>query len=263
MIDLEGAVAETIVINPPHFPLRRTASQALCDSVGLKTVRFSEGTSGLPHQLACALAHRKAMNAVRSWPSLVLEDDLELAADAPVLPLFPEDADIVYLSVSPFGCLPWTYENLAFARHRAIQGLALASVHNADWLKVHSMSGGLAILYLTEAGLDAWKQATLQSRRFGGAFDVFTAYAMKDVNVYAPHRPVFRESGELQRDDLRQNEALLNQRLSFTRTPLQTFAAGDRTTVNYKGQKITVEAVEPKDNTLQWSVVEVEKAETE
>jgi hypothetical protein len=261
MIDLNGAVAETIVINPPHFPLRRAASQTLCDSVGFKAVRFSAGTSGLPHYLACALAHRKAMDSITTWPSLILEDDLHLAADTALLPPLPENADLVYLSVTPFGCLPWTYENLALARHRAIQGLTLASIHNADWLKLHSMSGGQAILYVTEKGLDAWKQATFQARRFGGPFDVFTAYAMKDVNVYAPHRPIFCESGELQRDDLRQNEALLRRRLSFTRTPLQTFAAGDRTIVHFKRQKITVEAVEIKNHTLQWSVVEVEKAD--
>ncbi|MFP7572456.1 hypothetical protein [Marivita sp. S2033] len=197
------------------------------------------------------------MNAVRTWPSLILEDDLKLASDTAVLPLVPEDADIVYLSVSPFGCLPWTYENLALSRHRAIQGLALASVHNADWLKLHSMSGAPAILYISERGLDAWKQATLQARRFGGAFDVFTAYAMKDVNVYAPHQPVFCESAELQREDLRRNAALFNQRLSFTRTPLRPFAAGDQTVVRYKRQTITVEAVEVNENTLQWAVVDV------
>lgn len=261
MIELRDIVAETIVINPPQFPERRAASQALCDAIGLTNLRFSEGTSDLPHQLACALAHRKAMNAVRSWPSLILEDDLELAADGAMLPPVPEDADLVYLSVSPFGCLPWTYDNLALARHRAVQGLALASVHDADWLKVHSMSGGLAILYLTERGLDAWKQATLQSRRFGGAFDVFTAYAMKDINVYAPHRPVFQENGDLQRDDLRQNKALLQKRLGFTRKPLRTFAAGDQTCVTYKGQNITVEAARTGPHVLEWQVVAVDRSD--
>jgi hypothetical protein len=228
---------------------------------GLEQVRFSEGTTGLPHQLACALAHRKAMNAVTAWPSLVLEDDLQLAPGAAALPPLPENADIVYLSVSPFGCLPWTYDNLALARHRAIQGLSLASVHDANWLKLHSMSGAVAILYVTEKGLDTWKQATLHSRRFGGAFDVFTAYAMKDLNVYAPHRPVFCEDPALQREDLRQTPALFEQRLTFTRTPLRTFAAGDQTVVTYKGQIITVEAVPVEEDTLQWAVVSVEKAD--
>ncbi|MFP7675588.1 hypothetical protein ACG74X_19790 [Marivita sp. S0852] len=261
MIDLKNAVAETIIINPPHLQQRRTSSEALCKAIGLTQVRFSEGTEGLPHQLACALAHRKAMNAVSAWPSLVLEDDLELASGAAVLPPLPENADIVYLSVSPFGCLPWSYDNLALARHRAIQGLSLASVHDADWLKLHSMSGAVAILYVTEKGLDTWKQATLQSRRFGGAFDVFTAYAMKDVNVYAPHRPVFCEDAALQRDDLRRNAALFEQRLNFTRTPLRTFEAGDQTVVTYKGQVITVEAVALTEDTLQWQVVSVEKSD--
>jgi hypothetical protein len=197
------------------------------------------------------------MNAVTRWPTLILEDDLELAPGATGLPPLPEDADIVYLSVSPFGCLPWTYENLGLSRHRALEGLALASVHDASWLKLHSMSGAPAILYVSERGVDTWRQATLQARRFGGAFDVFTAYAMKDINVYAPYRPVFCERADLQRDNIRQNEDLLERRLNFTRTPLQPFAAGDRTVVRFKGQRITVEAVEIKTGTLQWEVVEV------
>ena len=260
-IDLNAVVAETLIINPPQFSDRRTSSEKLCVAAGLERVRFSDGTSGLPHQLACALAHRKAMNAVCTLPSLILEDDLELADGSATLPPLPPDTDLVYLSVSPFGCLPWTYDNLAIARHRAIQGLTLASIHDRDWLKIHSMSGGQAILYVTERGLDTWKQATLQARRFGGPFDVFTAYAMADLNVYAPHRPVFCECADVQRDALRQNTALFERRLSFTRTPLRPFADGDQTVVHFKQQIITVEAREVKEGVLQWQVIHVERAD--
>ena len=257
-IDLKDVAAETIVINPPHLTARRQVSEALCQRIGVQNPRFSEGISGLPHQMACTLAHRGAMESVRDFPCLILEDDLELAQDDALLGPVPKDADLVYLSVSPFGCLPWTYDNLALARHRALQGLTLASVHDADWLKLHSMSGGQAILYMTEKGLNAWIQATYQAKRFGGPFDVFTAYAMKDVNVYAPHRPVFRECADLQRDALRANRTFLNKRLSFTRTPLRPFAAGEQTTVTFKGQRITVEATETAPHVLQWSVVGVD-----
>lgn len=258
-IDLKTAVAETIIINPAHLQARRQASQALCDAIGATNVRFCEGTSGLPHQLACALAHRKAMMSVTDLPALILEDDLELTGP-PALPPLPADADIIYLSVTPFGCLPWSYGHLAIARHRAIQGLTLASVHDANWLRLHSMSGGQAILYVTQKGLDAWTQATFHTKRFGGPFDVFTAYAMKDVTVYAPHQPVFSERADVQRDSLRQNPAQLAKRLSFTRTPLRPFAAGDQTTVQFKGQVITVAAVAGQSGSLHWQVLGVEKA---
>lgn len=257
-IDLSSVVAAAIVINPPHLTARRQASEDLCKSIGFDRVRFSEGVSGLPHQQACTLAHRKAMNSVTDLPCLILEDDLELMQDAAVLPTLPADADMIYLAKTAFGCLPWTYENLALARHRALQGLTLASVHDADWLKLHSMSGGQAILYLSERGLDTWKQATHRAQRFGAPFDVFTAYAMKDLNVYAPHRPVFCERGDLQRDDLRRNPAAFERRLSFTRIPLQPFAAGERTTVRFRHRRITVEAVEIAEGSLQWSVVNVD-----
>ena len=262
LVELSSAIAETIIINPPHLTERRRSSEELCEAIGVRSVQFSAGTSGLPHQLACALAHRKAMDAVQKFPCLILEDDLELTGHSAFLPPLPGDADIVYLSVTPFGCLPWSYENLAVARHRALQGLTLASVHDADWLRVHSMSGGQAILYVTEKGLNAWKDATFRSRRFGAPFDVFTAYAMKDVTVYAPHRPVFSERGDVQRASLRQNAAVFAKRMGFTRTPLTPFAAGERTVVRFKGQTITVEATGTGEGRLQWTVIDVVKAAT-
>lgn len=262
MIELKDAVCEAIVINPAQFTQRRAAAELLCDRIGFPRVRFSEGTTGMPHQIACAMAHRTAIESVSTFPSLILEDDLELAGETTTLPAVPQDADIVYLSVSPFGCLPWTYENLALARHRALRGLTLCSVHDADWLKVHSMSGGQAIMYVTSRGLEAWRQATYKTKIFGAPFDVFTAYAMKEVNVYAPRRPLFCESGVLQRENLRQNTALFDQRLSFTRTPLQPFAAGEQTVVHFRGQHITVKAVELEHGKLQWAVVDVVRPNT-
>lgn len=258
---LHSQVAETIVINPPRFTRRRAASEALCSGLGLSPVRFSEGITGdMGHQRACTLAHRQAMAAARALPCLVLEDDLQLAGRDASLPPLPGDADLVYLSVSAFGCLPWTRDALALAWHRALQGLTLASVHDAHWLRLHSMSGGQAILYVTERGRAAWLQATRQAVRFGGPFDVFTAYAMRDVTVYAPHAPLFCEAPELQRDDLRRNARLLQQRLGFTRTPLVPRVAGDRTSVRFGGRVISVQVVEQAPGRLEWQVIDVAPA---
>jgi len=258
-MQLADAVTQTIVINPPAFPKRRAAAIALCEATQLSNVLFSDGSSGLPHQLACTRAHRKALETIQLWPSLVLEDDLQLSSNASALPPLPSDADIIYLSVTPFGCLPWSRPNLGIARHRALQGLTLASVYNADWLRLHSMSGGQAILYVTEKGRDRWLSATHQAERFGATFDVFTAYAMKDVNVYAPHAPIFSEDSALQRDSLRANQRLLKQRQSFTRIPLMPFVAGATTTVYFKGQKIEVQARPTKNGALEWNVLDVSR----
>lgn len=259
---LAQMVAQTIVINPPHLAQRRATSQALCAALGIEDMQFSEGVSGQPHQLACTLAHRKAMDEISRFPALVLEDDLQMASDATTLPPFPADADVIYLSVTPFGCLPWSYDNLALCRHRAIEGLTLASRHCDDWLRLHSMSGGQAILYVTPAGLDAWKHATWQSQRFGGAFDVFTTYAMRDLNVYAPHKPLLCESGAAQRDSLRRSPALLAKRLGFTSVPLRPYARGDQKRVHFKGQDITVQATEVAPGKLDWRVVNVCRRDT-
>ena len=257
---LGGLVAETVIINPAHLTRRRQASEQLCEQAGLHRMRISEGTSGLPHQMACTLAHRRAMQSVTDLPCLILEDDLQLTGESTTMPPLPADADLVYLSVTPFGCLPWTYENLALARHRALQGLTLASVHDAHWLRLHSMSGGQAILYVTERGRDTWIEATSQAERFGGPFDVFTAYAMSQINVYAPQRPVFCEAPDLQAQRLRGNPAHFERRLGFTRTPLRTYIAGARTTVFFKGQNITVEAARTGPHVLEWQVVAVDRS---
>jgi hypothetical protein len=259
-IPLGELVAETVIINPAHLTHRRQASERLCERAGLHRMRVSEGTSGLPHQMACTLAHRRAMQSVTDLPCLILEDDLQLTAESATVPPLPADADLVYLSVTPFGCLPWTHDNLALARHRALQGLTLASVHDADWLRLSSMSGGQAILYVTERGRDTWIEATARAERFGGPFDVFTAYAMRQINVYAPQRPVFCEDPAQQARHLRDRAAHLKRRLAFTRTPLRTYAAGDRTTVTFKGQRITVEAVGTASNVLEWQVVAVDRS---
>lgn len=258
-MQLADIVAETVVINPADFTQRRVAAQQLCDVVGFSNLRFSEGSSGLPHQLACTRAHRKALETLHVWPSLVLEDDLQLTSEQSALPQLPEDADIIYLSVTPFGCLPWSRPNLGIARHRALQGLTLASVHDADWLRLHSMSGGQAILYVTERGRDTWISATHQAERFGGPFDVFTAYAMDNVNVYAPHTPIFSENGDLQRDTLRANDRLFQQRQAFTRTPLAPISAGETRTVFFKGQEIEVRATKTTGALLQWEVLDVSR----
>lgn len=257
---LSKRVVQTIVINPPHLAQRRARAEALCAALALERVQFSEGVSGQPHQLACALAHQKAMSKIENYPALILEDDLQRTSAEAILPPFPPDADLIYLSVTPFGCLPWTYENLALCRHRALEGLTLASRHGPDWLRLHSMSGGQAILYLTQKGRDVWHHATWQSRRFGGAFDVFTAYAMREVNVYAPTKPLLCESGKAQREGLQRNPTLLAKRLDFTSTPLRPLKAGERTQVHFRGRSITVEVSEFAENRLEWQVVRVDRS---
>lgn len=82
---------------------------------------------------------------------------------------------------------------------------------------------------------------------------------MNGVNVYAPTTPLLCKSAHAQRDTLKKSHALLEKRFSFIRTPLKPFAAGDKTTVHFKGQVITVEAERITPIALQWRVKQVAK----
>jgi hypothetical protein len=66
-VDLKDILAETIVINPPHLRIRRNASRDLRQSIGLDNARFPDGTSGLPPQMACTVAHRGALETIRTY----------------------------------------------------------------------------------------------------------------------------------------------------------------------------------------------------
>ncbi|MBK5934201.1 hypothetical protein C8N32_10273 [Rhodovulum imhoffii] len=225
------------VISLPMAGARRAHMQALLAGMGI-IPEFRPGVPARRHALGCARAHLAATAGGAHLPLMVLEDDLALTGA--VLPPLPWDADIVYLGVSQFGCLPEQVAQEAGLGHRAIMGLALAAEAGEDWLRLYSMAGAIAILYLSDRGLEAWRAAMRRSLETGRPFDVFTAYAMPGLRVFTPRRPLFYESADLQRPHARVPPV---RRESWTRTPLCPVAEGDRRTGLTREGPLRVRAV--------------------
>lgn len=229
---LRDLIRECCVIHLPDCPGR---TEAVGEMLGRADVpfRFSEGVRAGTHAESCSLAHLKALRSIRELPALVLEDDAACFNPDITLPEFPADADVIYLGVTPFGCLPRQRSYVRRFGHRAFFGLTLASGVDDNWLRLHSMSGGLAILYVSERGRQVWMQAMKASLRRRAPFDVFTAYAMNSLNVYAPRQPVFYESQQYQRPLVRVTPA---HRLAWTSTPIRPRQEGEKQLIGAKNQ---------------------------
>ncbi len=225
---------------------------SLMNDHGIKFT-FSDGVNGQSHALNCARAHLAALDSIKTFPALVLEDDVSPATGNLTIPEVPKDADIVYLGVSPFGCFPWARPYVQRFGHRALYNLALASTENSDWLRLHSMAGAIAILYMTPTGLEAWRMAILAAIKRSKPFDVFTAYKMTSLNVYAPHRPVFLEEPSLQRP---LKHVTPEQRLRWTATPLSPVEEGMIVNAPTKGGTIRARADRRRDHHLEWSLLQ-------
>ncbi|WP_282119496.1 hypothetical protein [Ruegeria atlantica] len=252
MKKLSAIVADCRVINLPDNNSRRLHMTNLMNKHGI-SFSFSEGSAGQSRALNCARAHLAALESLKTLPALVLEDDVSALTEDLTIPEIPKDADVVYLGVSPFGCFPWIRRYVQRFGHRAHYNLALASTENSDWLRLHSMAGAIAILYVSPAGLDAWRHSTRAAIKRSKPFDVFTAYKMTSLNVYAPHCPVFYEEPSLQRP---LKHVTMEQRLRWTTTPLTPVKEGTIVAAPTKGGAMRVRAEVCGDNRLEWSLLQ-------
>ncbi|CUH44953.1 hypothetical protein [Ruegeria atlantica] len=252
MKKLSAIVADCRVINLPDNNSRRLHMTNLMNKHGI-SFSFSEGSTGQSHALNCARAHLAALVSLKTLPALVLEDDVSTLTEDLTIPEIPKDADVVYLGVSPFGCFPWTRRYVQRFGHRAHYNLALASTENSDWLRLHTVAGAIAILYLSPAGLVAWRNSMRAAIKRSKPFDVFTAYKMTSLNVYAPHRPVFYEEPSLQRP---LKHVTPEQRLRWTTTPLSPVKEGTIVTMPTNGGAMRARAEVCGDNRLAWSLLQ-------
>ncbi|WBU54218.1 hypothetical protein [Paracoccus sp. SCSIO 75233] len=253
---LRDVIAECRVISLPGSTIRREHVTAVLGHQGIG-FSFSEGVKAKRHFMGCSLAHRAALDAIDRLPALVLEDDVAPFTAEIGLPDIPQDADIVYLGVVPFGCLPDSEENIGRFGHRAASGLALASAAGADWLRLHSMTGAFAILYVSQRGLDAWRGAVAQALELRRPFDIMTAYAMNSVKVYTPREPLFYEAAHLQRP---LKFFTPTQRLGFTANPLRALAEGHQRIAHLGQEAVRVRAMSNKDGLLEWRLSEAARS---
>ena len=212
---------------------------------------FADGVSGVGKIRGAARGHIRAFDAAPDPPFLVLEDDVECLLPAAELPDFPDSADAIYLGVNPHGCLPNQERYVQRYGHRSIENLALASVHDAQWLRLHSMISAHAILFLTDTARRAFREQLRIADRREIPLDVRYAYLMRELEVFTPTHPVFAESVDLQPPAKRTDA-----RANLTRRPLQPASEGEERTSHKRGWKLTARVVKSGPDKLDWEVVD-------
>ena len=250
-MDMDLRTVPARVISIPRQKRRRRHIAQHFGDLGI-SFQFIDGIKADRKTRGVAEAHLNAFESAGAPPFMVFEDDVEFAGESLVLRDIPADADIVYLGKNADGCLPYDPEYAERFGHRSLTDLALASVHDADWLRLHSMVSAHAILFLTERATRMCMEEQRIARNRATPLDVRYAYLMSVLNVYAPHRPLFVEALDLQPD-----EKVSERRLHITHGPFPTARVGDIRTTQNRNESITVQVVEAEDGRLEWDVVDI------
>lgn len=236
------------VISLPQETARREHIAKHFTSLGI-SFAFIDGINGPKKIPSVAKAHKNAFESIHTLPFMVFEDDVYFCGDSLVLPDIPDDADIVYLGKNDDGCMPNQDRFRDRFGHRSLTDLALASGHDANWLRLHSMVSAHAILFLTERA----KQECLEAQRISinrvTPLDVRYAYLMSSLNVYTPRKPLFAEAAELQPPG-----KSVGRRLGITHGALLAAKAGDVRHTEKRGEGVTVKVVETGNGRLAWDL---------
>lgn len=181
---------KTGVINLAFQSRRRHRARNALTKLGLDFT-FVEGIADKPRHRGCSQSHLKAIETMRAGgtPFLVLEDD---AIPTPFYTShveIPADVDLLYLGHSPYG---WS---------RELNGTPEITGHLSDThLRVHSMLAAHAIIYVTEAGVEA-VAASIRKSISGERperHDIGLCDLQQVLNVQATVRPYFCQSSEVQ-----------------------------------------------------------------
>lgn len=188
LVDLR--TLKTGVINLAFQNRRRHRARNALTALGLD-FSFIDGIADKPRHLGCSQSHLKAIETLRlgGTPFMVLEDD---AIPTPFYTShveIPAGVDLLYLGHSPYG---WS---------RELHGTPEITGYLSDkHLRVHSMLAAHAIIYVTEAGVDA-VTASIRRSISGDRperHDIGLCDLQQTLNVQATIRPYFCQSSEVQ-----------------------------------------------------------------
>jgi hypothetical protein len=180
----------TGVINLDFQSRRRHRARNALTKLGLD-FSFISGIADKPRHLGCSQSHLKAIETLRAGgtPFLVLEDD---AIPTPFYTShveIPTGVDLLYLGHSPYG---WS---------RQLNGTPEITGPDPDgFLRVHSMLAAHAILYVTEAGVEA-VAASIRRSISGDAperHDIGLCDLQQVLDVRATVKPLFCQSADVQ-----------------------------------------------------------------
>ena len=140
--------------------------------------------------LGLAKSQKIAVDSI-TVPGIVLEDDCVKASFRSELDV-PDDADIVFLGI-------WEQTKPAIPAGKYLP--AYTSV-NDDWVRVFSMNGSHAIMFVSETGKKIASQAYEIASRTELWNDAILNRALPFIKAYAPKYPVFKQTSQLEATDI-------------------------------------------------------------
>lgn len=209
---------KTGVINLEFQSRRRHRARNALTKLGLDFT-FIEGVADKPRHFGCSQSHLKAIETMQGGglPFLVLEDDaIPTPFYTPTVDI-PPGVDLLYLGHSPYG---WS---------RNLGGTPEITARDSDhFLRVHSMLAAHAILYVTQAGVEAVKASIRQS--ISGdrkeRHDIGLCDLQQVLSVKATLQPLFCQSSELQGAAKRDLRKELEDYVSLPRSAGDVVVAG-------------------------------------
>ena len=247
MPSLSALVKQCFVISLPSASERRRSVGNLLDQLGI-THQIVDAVETRPYHIGCAQSHQNVLEQITTLPALVVEDDVTCFEGVTGIPEVPKDADIVYLSSSVFGCLK--------DEDKPRMGFALASAtSDPDWLKLHTMTSTLSILYVSKKGIRLWKNAAKRAFRHKDPIDMHTAKMMDELNVYLPKDRVFYEDPKLQGEF---KYVTAEQRLGFTKDAIPIREVGDRVASKTSKPNITAEVATRDEQVFGWKIIDAD-----
>jgi hypothetical protein len=132
--------------------------------------------------LALSKSQRKALESL-PVPGVILEDDCVKFNYLEEIDV-PDDADIVFLGI-------WKPERPLFNSGDMIPSY---EEYNKDWVRVYSMVGSHAIMYVSDKGKDVALKAYDLAIRTGLWNDIVLSRALPFINTYALKKPIFYQT---------------------------------------------------------------------
>jgi hypothetical protein len=210
----------TGVINLAFQGRRRNRAIAALTKLDLDFT-FIDGIADKPRHLGCSQSHLKAIETLQvgGLPFLVLEDDaIPTPFYTPEVGILP-GVDLLYLGHSPYG---WS---------RSLGGTPeVTGLGSDNLLRVHSMLAAHAILYVTQAGVDA-VIASIRKSISGDRterHDIGLCDLHRQLDVRATVRPLFCQSSELQGAAKRERRKEMEDYVCTPRSAGDIVVAGDR-----------------------------------
>jgi hypothetical protein len=175
-------------------PRREAFVKGQLARVGI-TPTFVQGVKCQPGIVGCGLSHLRILREKHKPPFLVLEDDVAVTEDfRPIIEL-PNPSEEpcpgrVYLGISTWGIRPTEYA-------RGINHAARVTRVNDEWLEVHNMLSGHAILYVSWSYVGILTEMVTDKLTHGIPFDIAFAEYQGRGAAWTPNRPFFYQSAEV------------------------------------------------------------------